>query len=66
MDWIIRAKNRVKCSDCGGSGYLPYDGDDSDQTDHLTVELLCSKCEGMGKIIENVDLSLEALKDLLK
>ena len=66
MDWLIKAKKVSKCPDCSGSGYVPEDCDVTDHTDHLTIELLCSNCEGMGKITEKVDLSLESLKDLLK
>ena len=66
MDWLIKAKKVSECPDCGGSGYVPEDCDVTDHTDHLTIELLCSNCKGMGKVTEKVDLSLESLRDLLK
>ena len=68
-DFLIPAKKVSKCPDCKGSGYVPLKDETlSVMGEHgnYTLEIGCESCEGKGKIIERVDLSLESLKDLLK
>ena len=66
MDWLIKAKKVSKCPDCSGSGYVPLNDKTMSLNTKYDIEIGCKGCEGKGKLIERVDLSLESLKELLK
>ena len=63
MDWLISAKNRVKCLFCHGSGVVPYEGN---KTAEYSIELSCRSCKGKGWKVKKMDLTIESLKELLK
>ena len=68
-EWTISVKKGDKCSLCSGSGFIPLLDDNMsvmDEYEGNTIEIGCKRCNGKGKLIEKVDLSLESLKDLLK
>ncbi len=66
MDWLIMAKKGVKCSECGGAGYLPLNDKKTSKSRDYTVEIICSKCKGKKFNWKEVELSLESLKEMLK
>jgi len=65
-DFLISSLKVSECKVCSGSGYVPLNDETMALTDDLAIEIGCERCEGKGKLIEKVDLSLESLKDLLK
>lgn len=66
MSFLIKAKKVSQCDVCSGIGYVPLKGKKTSKTSKMAVEIGCSACESKGRITEDVELSLESLKDLLK
>ncbi len=66
MDFLISSKKVSECPDCSGSGYVPLKDKTLSQSSKYTLEIGCKRCEGKGRLVKRVDLSLESLKDLLK
>ena len=66
MDFLIPSKKVSKCPDCSGSGYVPLKNKRMSKTTNYTVEIGCKVCGAKGRTSEDVELSLESLKDLLK
>ena len=66
MDFLIIAKKVSKCPDCSGSGYVLLNDKTMSLNTKYDIEIGCMRCEGKGKVTEQVDLSLESLKEMLK
>ena len=64
MNWTISARRKERCPKCKGAGFLPVEGDTG--LIGATIETECKRCHGNKEITHNYNLSIEALKDLLK
>ena len=64
-DWFILARKKERCHNCKGAGVLPYE-DNARPIAEVTFELVCKKCDGKGRTIKKVQLTIDTLKELLK
>ena len=66
MDLLIPAKKVSECEVCSGLGYVPLKDQKASKTAKYTLEIGCEACGAKGRTTEDVELSLESLKELLK
>tara|TARA_Y100000310_G_scaffold276890_1_gene294358 strand:- start:14 stop:214 length:201 start_codon:yes stop_codon:yes gene_type:complete len=66
MSFLIKAVKVSICEVCDGLGYVPLKDKKMSKTTKYTIEIGCKACGAKGRTSEDVELSEESLKDILK
>ena len=66
VSFLIKAVEVSTCKVCDGLGYVPLKDKRMSKTANYTIEIGCKACGAKGRTSEDVELSEESLKDILK